>query len=118
MLLFTLIPLCLVLLALKRPFKYTIIEDVDETSDVAWVFLYYLLPASILALQFEGIKTYLIANKITYPFTFIHLITTGLNWLMVWLFMAEFDLGIHGAGIAILATEILNLIGLFSNESS
>ena len=34
---------------------------------------------------------------------------------MVWLLMAEFDLGIHGAGIAILATEILNLIGLFSN---
>ena len=43
------------------------------------------------------------------------MITTGIHWLMVWLFMAKFDLGIHGAGIAMIITEILNLIGLFRN---
>ena len=43
------------------------------------------------------------------------MITTGIHWLMVWLFMAKLDLGIHGAGIAMIITEILNLIGLFRN---
>lgn len=111
-LLVTLIPLCCILYALKVPLKLSIAEDQDQTSDAAWLFLLYLLPASILALEFEGLKTYLIAYKITYPFTFIHVSTTGLHWLLTWLFMVEFEWGIQGAGIAMLLTEVLNLLGL------
>jgi len=57
----------------------------------------------------------MIANKITYPFTVIHVVTTLIHWLLTWLFIEIYDLGIQGAGVTIIITEILNLVGLFCN---
>lgn len=106
------IPTSLILYALKYPLKYTIAEDRDETSDVAWRYLLWLIPANIIAFQFEGFKTYMIAYKVTYPFPFIHLGTTLFHWFLCWLLIAHYGLGILGAGIAVLSTECLNFIGL------
>ena len=72
-----------------------------------------MIPAIILAILFESAKIFMMAHKITYPFTFIHFTTLLTHWFFSWLFIKEFQWGVFGAGIAIIITEILNIIGLF-----
>lgn len=66
----------------------------------------------LLALEFESTKVFMIAHKIAYPFTFIHFVTLGIHWLTSWLFIIKFNWGIPGAGIAMILTEILNILGI------
>ena len=84
--LFLLLPLGAVLLVIvKFPLSLTINEsEREETSEIAREFLYYLIPAVVLAMEFESAKIFMIAHKITYPFTFIHFITLGLHWFFSW----------------------------------
>lgn len=101
-------------MALKVPLKLIITENQEETSDYAWRYLMYFLPATLLALELECVKTYMIAHKITYPFTIIHLCTTFLHWFLTWLLIKKLGWGMDGAGLAILITESCNIIGLMS----
>lgn len=108
-------PLCLILFALKYPISLTIAElDRDATSDAAWEFLRYMMPSMILSMEFESLKTFMVAHKVVYPFTFIHIATTGFHFFFSWLFIAKFEWGIPGAGIAMIITESLNFVGLLS----
>ncbi|CAD8133992.1 unnamed protein product [Paramecium pentaurelia] len=111
--LFILVPLGGMLLALKYPLSLTIREDQrEETSNYSQEFLYYLIPAIILALEFESAKCFMVAHKITYPFTIIHFCTLGIHWFLCWLFIVQFQWGIPGAGVVIILTEVLNIVGL------
>lgn len=65
-------------------------------------------------MEFECFKTFMVAHKVVYPFTFIHIITTCLHYGSTYLLVVTFDLGIKGAGLAILSTEIFNLVGILS----
>lgn len=92
---------------LKVPFSYTIPgDDRIPTTDAAWEYLPYLMLSSFFAIEFEAFKSYLIANEIFTPFIFIHFTTTGLHIFWCWLFIVHLDLGIKGAGIAIIISEV------------
>ncbi|CAK70932.1 unnamed protein product (macronuclear) [Paramecium tetraurelia] len=111
--LFILVPLGGLLLILKYPLSLTIREDQREaTSDYSQEFLYYLIPAIILALEFESAKCFMVAHKVTYPFTIIHFCTLAVHWFLCWLFIVEFQWGVSGAGVVIIITEVLNIVGL------
>ena len=73
-----------------------------------------MIPAFILSMEFECLKTFMVAHKVVYPFTFIHLITTCLHFGSTYLLVVTFQMGIAGAGLAILSTEVLNLVGILS----
>jgi MATE family multidrug resistance protein len=63
-------------------------------------------------MEFESAKMFMIAHKVTYPFTFIHFITLGTHWFFSWFLISELEWGIAGAGWAIILTELLNILGL------
>jgi hypothetical protein len=69
-----------------------------------------MMPAMIISMEFESLKTFMVAHKIVYPFTFIHVFTTGSHLFMNWLLVQYLQLEIMGAGIALLSTEVLNMI--------
>ena len=75
-LLVVLTPISLGLYFLKEPMKFLIQDDKDKTSDAAWEYLIYSLIANVIVMEFEGIKSFMIANKLTYPFPFIHISST------------------------------------------
>ena len=75
-LLLTLTPISLALYFAKEPIKFMIQENVDETSDTAWEYLMYSLIANVIVMEFEGIKSFMIANKVISPFPFIHISST------------------------------------------
>lgn len=104
-----LIVISLLLYYAKWPIKYLIQEDVDLVSDQTWIYLIYALIANFLALQFESLKTYTIANQINYPFPIVHTISTGAHFGFCYLFIVYLHLGVQGAGIAIILTESLNI---------
>ncbi|CAD8148185.1 unnamed protein product [Paramecium octaurelia] len=109
----TLIPLGIFLLILKYPLSLIMAEDQrQQTSDYSQEFLYYLIPAFILAFQFESVKCFMVAHKVTYPFTIIHFCTLLTHWLFCWIFIVYFQWGVPGAGAVIILTEIFNIIGL------
>ena len=112
--LFLLVPLGALLLGIvKYPLSLTINENEREaTSEIAREFLYYLIPAVVLAMEFESAKIFMIAHKVTYPFTFIHFITLGLHWFFSWFLIEKLSWGIAGAGCAIILTELFNIFGL------
>ena len=75
-----------------------------------------MIPAVILAVEFESAKIFMIAHKITYPFMFIHFTTLLTHWLFSWLFIIKFEWGVFGAGIVIIITEVFNIIGLLCTK--
>ncbi|KAM3129803.1 hypothetical protein pb186bvf_018097 [Paramecium bursaria] len=105
-----LIAISLLLYIAKWPISYLIQEDVDLVSDQTWIYLKYALIANFLALQFEGLKTYTIANQINYPFPIVHTLSTGAHFGFCYLFIVYLNQGVQGAGIAIILTESLNII--------
>ncbi|CAD8099445.1 unnamed protein product [Paramecium sonneborni] len=108
-----LIPFSGILIAIKKPFSLIVEESRrEEIADCAWQYLWFLIPAIILAIIFESIKIFMASYKITYPFAIIHFITLLLHWLFSWLFIMKFEWGIPGAGFAIILTEIFNMIGI------
>ncbi|CAD8051919.1 unnamed protein product [Paramecium primaurelia] len=110
---FTLIPLGILLLILKYPLSLIMAEDQrQQTSDYSQEFLYYLIPAFILAFEFESVKCFMVAHKVTYPFTIIHFCTLLTHWFFCWLFIVYFKWGVPGAGFVIILTEVFNIIGL------
>lgn len=66
--------------------------------------------SNIFALEFECFKSYMIACKVFTPFIAIHFITTSLLILWCYLLIDIAHLGITGAGIGIIITEVLNCI--------
>ena len=106
-----LIPLACILYCLKTPFAYTIpAEERQETSDFAWTYLVYLMASTLFAIEFEALKAFLLAHKITSPFMVIQLFTTCLHYFWCYLLVEKYSFGIHGAGAAIIITEVLNII--------
>lgn len=79
-------------------------------SDSTWIYLKYALFANFIALQFEGLKTYTIANQINYPFPIVHTISTVSHFGFCYLFIVHLEQGVSGAGIAIVLTETLNIL--------
>ncbi|CAD8208725.1 unnamed protein product [Paramecium pentaurelia] len=111
--LITLIPLGILLLIAKYPLSLIMAEDQrEQTSDYSQQFLYYLIPAFILAYEFESVKCFMVAHKVTYPFTIIHFSTLLTHWFFCWLFISCFKWGVPGAGIVIILTEVFNIVGL------
>jgi Na+-driven multidrug efflux pump len=93
---------------MKIPFGLTVpSEDRDETIEYAWEYLPLFMASCIFAIEFEAFKAYLLACEIFTPFIFIHFTTTGLHIFWCWLFISKSDMGINGAGLAILVTEVL-----------
>ena len=94
------------------------ILDFNESSkviDYAWDYMIFLLPAKILALNFDSFKNYLMAHNITYPFVIIHTIVTMIYIGLLYIFIIQLKMGLQGAGISILLAEILNLLGIICN---
>ncbi|KAM3127933.1 hypothetical protein pb186bvf_019965 [Paramecium bursaria] len=109
-LLSVLTPISLGLYLLKEPMKFLIQDDKDKTSEAAWEYLIYSLIANVIVMEFEGIKSFMIANKVTYPFPFIHISSTVAHYFFCSYLIKDRQLGIQGAGIALLLTESLNLL--------
>ena len=78
------------------------------------MYLKYALFANFIALQFEGLKTYTIANQINYPFPIVHTISTVSHFGFCYLFIVHLEQGVSGAGIAIVLTETLNILVFIS----
>ncbi|KAM3134504.1 hypothetical protein pb186bvf_013318 [Paramecium bursaria] len=102
-------------------FSKTLIQEIfdfDENSKVidhAWDYLIFLLPSKIIALTFDSLKNYLMAYNITYPFIIIHSIVTMIYVGLSYFFIIQLKMGLEGAGISILLSELLNLLGIIGN---
>ena len=79
---------------LKEPLKLLIHDDGDETSDFAWEYLIYSLIANIIVMEFEGMKSFMIANKVTYPFPFIHISSTIAHYFFCSYFIKDLNWGL------------------------
>ena len=100
------------MLYISKPLIKIIFNSKDSIIDYAWDYLIFLLPAQILALNFDSIKNYLLAQEITYPFIIIHSIVTMMHVGLGYLFIIQLKMGLEGAGISILLSEILNSLGI------
>lgn len=100
------------MLYISKPLIKIIFNSKDCIIDYSWDYLIFLLPAQILALNFDSIKNYLLAQEITYPFIIIHSIVTMMHVGLGYLFIIQLKMGLEGAGISILLSEILNSLGI------
>ena len=92
---------------LRVPFSYSIPEENRaDVIEAAWEYLPLLMVSSFLAVQLECFKAYMLAYEITTPFIFIHIGTTVLHIFWCKLFIVTLSMGIKGAGIAIIITEV------------
>ena len=55
------------------------------------------------------------AYNITYPFIIIHSIVTMIYVGLSYFFIIQLKMGLEGAGISILLSELLNLLGIIGN---
>lgn len=106
--------MCVGIYFLRVPFSYTYPDSDDkaETIEAAWQYLPLMMVSSIFAIELECIKAYLISYKVYTPFIFIHIATTILHVAWCYIFIHYLDLGIQGAGIAVVITEALNNVFL------
>jgi Na+-driven multidrug efflux pump len=109
------IPLCVFVYLMKKPFSYAIpAEGRDAIVDDAWEYMPLMMVSCLFAIQLECAKAYLLAYEVTTPFTFIHFTSTLLHIFWCWLLIYTLGYGIIGAGIAIVITEVLTIINIFS----
>ncbi|CAD8081214.1 unnamed protein product [Paramecium primaurelia] len=102
------IPLLLVILCLKTPFSYLIVEDREETINTAWELMIPLSMTSLALLIFESLKSYMISCEVFRPFMLIHLITLALHAFWCWLLVSSY--GTIGVCIATIISELTNIL--------
>ncbi|CAD8116940.1 unnamed protein product [Paramecium sonneborni] len=104
------IPLLIVILCLKTPFSYLIVENREETINIAWELIIPLSLTSLTLLIFESLKSYLISCEVFRPFMIIHLVTLAFHTFWCWLLVSNF--GTYGVCIATIISESTNILFL------
>jgi MATE family multidrug resistance protein len=92
---------------MKIPFSYTFPEENrDVIVSYAWDYMPLLMVSFLFSIELECFKAYMLAHEVTTPFTLIHFTTTGFHVFWCWLLIDKHNLGVFGAGLSLIITEV------------